>query len=297
MVGRRFLTASGFAVFVAIVNCCLAALLITKLSVIDRESMQRADLASSLQKLDALPDSIANAVLDAEYQQSRTAANGILPGTKTAADANALFDTLGTTNDESAVAKALSELNNWLIAGSDVAAVDAIRATQIERLRKMVVAKVSSLENQALRQVAARDGFRFHALAQSALAYYPADESAKSTAELRSLLSQQAIVASKLEALQRMRYNNWAASEIEKALKTHNRVRTLVPLKSNEPLIEAVGSILAPVDPAHLEPAAQSAYQYAVQKTMESLSDDSLRTKFATRLTKSDVVRIRLDQF
>ena len=295
--GRRFITLTGLTLVVTIVNWCLAVVLMSNLAEIKELELRPVDLTEITSKIDALPEKITGTMLDAEQDQAnRNPEEEEQIIQKSASEVSALFEKIGPTPDARTLAQALTELDGWAIVESDIQAVDDIRESQTNRLRETVVASVNSLEEKALNEPAARDGFQYHSLAQGVLAYYPTDTDPRKIEEIRTLLNQQAMVASKLEALQRMRYNNWASSELSRALQAHNRVRTLNPLKDNGPLIEAVGSIIAPIDPAQLEPATHAAYQFVVQKTLESLHEE-LKPKLVSRMTKAGVTRIRLDQF
>ena len=286
------LTQVGLAIMV--VNICVGGMLLWKLQTIENIASKTAALEK---RIDKLPTTLADAVVDAEYRKQLASQGNSDPiPLKSSKDVEIRFAELGESPDIEKLSLALTEVEDWPISETDLVAVEDIRQKQLQKLRDLVAATVTSLQQQALGQPAARDGYVFHAKAQAILAYFPADTNNNVTEQLRTLLEKQSTVATKLDAIQRMRYNNWASSEISKALIAHDKNKSLRPWAKNEHLIGIVSAYLEPIDPTLLEPATRQANMLVVQTTQESLGRD-FKTRLPQRLTRAGIQRINLNQF
>ena len=249
------------------------------------------------QRLDGLSEDITNRIIDAESADSGAVTEGDEIVLRTVSELEAFFQALGGTPEIPRFAQALTEVDDWPFALEDEERVRVIKGQQAQRLRTSVKLEVERLQKSALDKAAARDGLKDHAAAQRLLAFYPVSSYEPAMADdLRVLQDGQAAVANKLDALQRLHYNNWAVMQVGMALKYHDDHKSKNPLNDNLSLVEPIVKILAPIDPILLEPEAREFYGYTVTTIRNTLGTD-IRPQFAERMTKRDTKRLGVDEF
>ncbi len=215
----------------------------------------------------------------------------------TVGDAEGVVQKLGDNPSADRLAEAILTIDGWLIKPGEEERFKKYKLGQQSRLRQLVKAQVSALQEAALGAATSSEGTKKHAEAGRILAMYPMSDEPSVVEEAKLLATRQAETVGRLEALRRQRYNRWATDQIEKAIDFYNaNVSHFNPFNDNTVLIDSLVENLSEVDPAGLEPAVLELYNYIIDRTKGSISEKN-KLELAKRLTDPSVRRKALGDF
>ena len=215
----------------------------------------------------------------------------------TVGDAEGVVQKLGDNPSADRLAEAILTIDGWLIKPGEEERFKKYKLGQQSRLRQLVKAQVSALQEAALGAATSSEGAKKHAEARRILAMYPMSDEPSVVEEAKLLATRQAETVGRLEALRRQRYNRWATDQIEKAIDFYNaNVSHFNPFNDNTVLIDSLVENLSEVDPAGLEPAVLELYNYIIDRTKGSISEKN-KLELAKRLTDPSVRRKALGDF
>lgn len=191
----------------------------------------------------------------------------------------------------------VSEIDGWLVTPGDEAKVDALKAVHLSKLRDLVKVEVNRHLERALKAANGAEGAKALAEAGSVFARYPMSNDRSVVEEATALSARQLEVATRLKALQRMRYNRWALERVEQALNHLNdNVSSWNPLSDNKRLLPPLVAYLGPIDPLLLEPLPLRLYEYVIERLKKKLSDTDA-IEFAKGLVAPNTSRKTLGEF
>jgi hypothetical protein len=215
----------------------------------------------------------------------------------TIADATNLVKSLGEQPTSEKLAEVIARIDMWLMKPEDETAIMTFKGAQQARLRGLIGAEVEAHQTAALKATSGSEALREHSAAGQILVRYPISEDASIIAEVKRLASQQAEVLNRIEVIRRQRYNRWAIGQIEQALDYYNKnVSRFNPFNDNAVLIDSLVTNLGEVDPANLEPAVLELYNYVIDRTKGSLSEQN-KLELAKRLTDPSIRRKAMGDF
>lgn len=194
-------------------------------------------------------------------------------------------------------AAGLTDLDAWVIRPEEEQAVLELKHELAARLRGTVKQEVEAKQGECLNKKTGDEAVQCHAEAGELLAFYPMDADPNVTHEAKVLAARQVEIATRIDLLRRQRYNRWAASQIETAIRGYNDNSSYTsPKKENKKLMDSLVAALAEVDPGMLEPAVIELYNYVIDLTKGSISELE-RVELAKRLTDPSIKRKTLGDF
>lgn len=192
------------------------------------------------------------------------------------AEANSIFDELGDSPTAEQLAHALATVDEWIVTPEEHESFQAFKVAKVAALRERVRAEVESLHNQALKSNNGAEALDFHAKASQVLALYPMDSTPSVLDEARSISSLHAKVAERIDDLRRQRYNAWALTCIEAALKEINATASFLMTSDNPKVIEATVKHLGEIDPVLLEPVVAQLYNHVVELAKNCVNSEQI---------------------
>ena len=215
----------------------------------------------------------------------------------TLSEAEGLVQKLGVNPSAEQLAEAILTIDGWLIKPGEEEAFKKYKLDQQSRLRQLVKVEVWAHQDAAINAATSAEGMEQHAEAGRILAFYPMSDDPSVVGEAKLLAARQTEVVGRLEALRRQRYNRWATEQIEKAIDFFNaNVSHFNPFNDNAVLIDSLVKNLGEVDPVWLEPAVLELYNYVIDRTKGSISEQN-KMELAKRLTDPSVRRKVLGDF
>lgn len=206
-------------------------------------------------------------------------------------NAKDIEDALGKVSfsDVRGFAKALSEADEWQFPHDQEEAAGKALEKGVSDLRARIRVAVIQTTDQALHTPDGTTGSKQLARAAEFLALYPQPSSETENAEAEDLSARISKTSRRLEDLQRLRFNDWAALQIEQALiGFHGNKKTFGD--DSDALINSCVSTLGTVETASLEPAVLSLYQQALSLTTEALSEAN-KVKLAKAISSTLIKR------
>lgn len=275
------------SVLASVVGLGLTSFALYRLTLISRDTIQaRNEIRIVLTKLRTDDDGLVDEAGDEPEVRFATVA-----------DAEGATQKLGPSPSADRLAETIVLMDGWLIKPGEEEAFKKFKLAQQSRLRQMIKAEVSARQEAALGAATSADGMKEHVEAGRILAMYPMSDEPSVIAEAKALATRQAEVVGRLEALRRQRYNRWATDQIEKAIDFYNaNVSRFNPFNGNAVLIDSLVKNLGEVDPAGLEPAVLELYNYIIDRTKGSISEQN-KLDLAKRLTDPSVHRKALGDF
>jgi hypothetical protein len=215
----------------------------------------------------------------------------------TLSEAEGLVQKLGVNPSAEQLAEAILTIDGWLIKPGEGEAFKKYKLDQQSRLRQLVKAEVWAHQDEAINAATSAEGMKQHAEAGRILAFYPMSDDPSVVGEAKLLAARQTEVVVRLEALRRQRYNRWATEQIEKAIDFFNaNVSHFNPFNDNAVLIDSLVKNLGEADPVWLEPAVLELYNYVIDRTKGSITEQN-KMELAKRLTDPSVRRKVLGDF
>jgi hypothetical protein len=193
---------------------------------------------------------------------------------QTKRDAEILIDELGKSPTADKFADALATVDGWIVSPDEGDSFQSFKASQIIRLRQLVKTEVDVLHEQALKSDNGTKAAEFHAKASQILALFPMESVEAVLDEARTLASRHSEVGVRIDVLRRQRYNAWAMSQIEEAIKAINSIASSFRTSDNPKTIEATVKHLGEVDPLLLEPVIAQLYNYAVEQAKGNVDSE-----------------------
>lgn len=212
-------------------------------------------------------------------------------------DAQAEIKRIGLDPGAEQLAESITRLDGWLIEPDQEEQFLRFKLEQLVRLRRAVETEVVAHQAAALKASTGIEGAREHAEAGKILVLYPMSDEVEVVEGAKRLSARQAEVANRLEVLRRQRYNRWATLRIEQAVNYFNaNVSRYNPFSDNATLIDSLVKYLGEVDPVLLEPAVLELYNYIIERTKGSISEQN-KLQLAKRLTDPAIRRKTLGDF
>ena len=199
------------------------------------------------------------------------------------AEANSLVVKLGEPSSATSMAFLLDRFYAWTITPSQVGEFSLLKNQLEARVRKAVVREVADLHAQSLACETGQKAGEKLITAGEILSLYRVTADAVVQKEAAELVCKHAEVGARLPVLQRMRYNQWAVTQIDAAIGGFNKNNKSFGADDSLCADSLVKELLE-VDPTVLDPVALDLYTYIVTKTNESVSEE-WRINIAKRLT------------
>lgn len=206
-------------------------------------------------------------------------------------------------NEPEELAKALAEIDLWVLEQSEQGQFDRLMDQEQERLRKLIAERVRSLHQQARDKALEKDSDgaeRLYAGAGRILALFPASEDSGVMEEARNLVAEHQKVGARLSQIRRLQYNQWAVDQIERALDDYTKknvgLKEAITGTDDDALTDSFVAHLGQVDPALLDSAVFELYQHALKRTLDDL-DEAHKIELSRRLTDPKNERKTLEEF
>lgn len=213
------------------------------------------------------------------------------------ADVNEYVKKLGDASSAQKLSDSLAELDMWLVPSADEEAFRDLKLRIASQLRQQVENEVQIMQKAALEAGTGAEAARQYSEAGRILSLYPMSEDRAVLEKAKLLSSSQAEVANRLEVLRRQRYNYWVTEQIQNAIDGYNKGSSYwSPKKENKVLMESLVDNLKEIDPTLLEPAVMELYNYVVDLTKGSISENE-KFELAKRLTEPSIKRRTLGDF
>lgn len=181
-------------------------------------------------------------------------------------DAEKVIADLGNSPTAERLAEALATVDGWVADPGEADALQEFKASQVTALRKLVKNDVDHLHEQALKADTGKKAAELYTKASQILAIYPTDSSESVLDEARSLSSKHSEVGVRINVIRRQRYNAWAMTRIEEAIKAINSIASSIITSDNPKTIDATVKQLGEIDPLLLEPVVVQLYNYAIDQ-------------------------------
>jgi len=166
--------------------------------------------------------------------------------------------------------------------------VDDLQSKLVLSLRELVESEVQTLHKLALDASNYGEGYCYFRDASATIALYPMTDEKGVIRQARELSEKHRKIEARLLTLRRQRYNFWAASRIQEALKALR--------KGGKGGIEASIEYLTVIEPSQMEPSVAAIYSYAVQQLMDELKKDE-KAEVAKKLSNPSTDRRTLEDF
>jgi hypothetical protein len=204
---------------------------------------------------------------------------------------------LGKSPTAEDLARALGQLDEWLVKPNEGAAFTEFKRSQLSVLRKQIEKEVHALHAQALKASSGDEAATVDARAGQVLSLFPVGTEPAVVVLTQKLTREHAEVGTRLQSIQRQRYNQWATERIEAAIGGYNKNSSYTsPKKENPLLIDSLVDNLKEVDPLLLEPVVLDLYNYVVDLTRKAISEGDT-VNVAKRLSSADNKRKSLGDF
>jgi len=201
---------------------------------------------------------------------------------------------LGKAPTADLLAEAAADLDSWFVEPEQDEEFSNLQSDLNERLRKQVSRDAAALHAKALAADSAKKAAESHSEAARILALFPLSGQKAVLNEAKRLAHAHSEIAARLEVLARQRYNRWATERVAAAIDGYNAKKSYWnPKKENPDLINSLVTNLGEVDPVLLEPAVLELYNYALDLTKSSISEND-KVDLARRLTDLKTNRKKL---
>ena len=197
-------------------------------------------------------------------------------------------------------AQAIAEVDEWLYAPEDEKPAKEKIEIAIETLRTRIEGEITSLSKEALDapngKTAGEKLQRINAL----ISLYPAPQSEINRSRLEKLSANILSTTRRVDDIRRLRYNEWAVSQIQTSLDGYRRELAITGIadakklikKNRESLLDICISAMSLIDPGFLEPAVMDLYNYTFGLTRDAMgSDDANRVKLAKGFANPATIR------
>lgn len=212
-------------------------------------------------------------------------------------DVNQHISSLRTPVRAKDMALAIAEIDSWMIEPESEESVKNLIDQKLDELRFKIVSEVKEESQKALDAPKSKEAREILNNISLLISLYPMSEKQEVIEQAQKLTDDQRKLVLKLESLKRLRYNQWAVSRVEQALNSYHKNSSLWrPKQENKALIDSLVKHLGEVDPNLLEPIVLNLYNYAVDITKESISEDD-RIKLAKALTEPAIQRLSYEEF
>jgi len=219
------------------------------------------------------------------------------PQFHTTKEAQQIVAKLGTSPTAENLAKALGQLDEWLVKPEEEAAFTEFKRSQLSVLRKQIEKELHDLHTQALNAPNGEEAATIDMRAGQLLSLFPMGTEPATIVLAQKLSREHANVGTRLQSIQRQRYNQWATNRIEAAIDGYNKNASYRhPIDENPKLIESLVDNLKEVDPLLLEPVVLDLYNYVIDLTRKSVSEND-SVNMAKRLSSADNKRKSLGDF
>jgi hypothetical protein len=189
-------------------------------------------------------------------------------------EAEELMTGLGKSPTAEEFAKALATIDNWIVSPDEADSFQQFKTSQVVELRQLVTNEIKVLHERALKADNGTSAAELHAKASQTLALFPMDTAQSVLDEARTLSSKHSEVGARIDALRRQRYNEWAMTQIEAAIKAINAIASSFKTSDNPKTIVTVVNHLGKVDPLLLEPVVAQFYNYAVDQAKNNVNSE-----------------------
>ncbi len=191
--------------------------------------------------------------------------------------------------DVQGFAMAVAEVDGWIFHPDQEEAAKDIIGKLVSDLRGIIRLAISAETDKAIKAASGTEGAKHLTRAGELFGLYPQPSSEAERTEAEALSATILGTARRVEDLRRLRYNDWAAHQIEQGLSGfHQNKKTFGD--DSEALIRSCVSTLGPVETSSLEPAVLALYQEALSMTTEALSEPG-RVKLAKELSSTSIDR------
>ena len=264
---------------------------------LDSVEAQIGRLTEKLNILDVHIGKLTDKVAAASAENGLAATDSMEGDLRSLAEARESLTQLGENVCAERLATFLAEIDTWLVKPEGEEELCQFKLELATRLRQKVKDEVVALQKAALHAPDGNKGVAKHSEAGSILALYPMSDDNAIIEEVRQLAAQQAEVAVRLEVIRRQKYNFWATTQVEAAIKKYNDIKSAIPRRTDkQKLIASLVGCLGRVDPALLEPIVLELYNYCIDNTKGALSDAE-KIELAKKMTDPTVVRKTLGDF
>ena len=146
--------------------------------------------------------------------------------------------------------------------------VEDARNRMVELLRNEVPTVVRKLDEQALKSTDYTQAKRLWAESSAVLGFYPSSNDPVEAGKIQELVSAHDLVRTRIELLQKQRYNLWACQQIRKAWKDFEE-------NSNAGArMQTCLHFLGPIHPGLLDPVSLELYRDFLQTIQKKLTQD-----------------------
>lgn len=182
----------------------------------------------------------------------------------------------------------LVQIENTAFYQGDRHEVDKLQASLVVRLRELVESEAHTLHKLALNAPNYGEGYSYFRDASAIIALYPMADEKDVMLQAEELSEKHRKVEAGLLTHRRQRYNFWAASQIQNALK--------VLRNGAKGGAKTTIEYLTVIEPSQLEPSVSAIYSYTVQQLMDELKMDE-KAEVAKKLSNPDNLRRTLEDF
>lgn len=175
------------------------------------------------------------------------------------------------------VALAIAEVDEWLYVPEDEEPAREKIENEVKKLMAQIETGVERLLKEALDAKTGKEAHGKISAVNSLLSFYPAPKTAPERTKVGQITSRILDTSRRVEDIRRLRYNEWAITNIHHNLGVYrNETRLFPPNKrpSKEVLLGECQKSMAIIDPAFLEPAVLDLYNYVYGLIREIMAED-----------------------
>lgn len=188
------------------------------------------------------------------------------------------------------VAKAIAEVDEWFFIQKDEGPARERIEIEIEKLRTQIEKEITTLLNEALMATHGKTASEKMLKINTLLSFYPAPKTDEKQVMLKEITSNILNTSRRVEDIRRLRYNEWAISQIKNGLASYRDQKGKFRLNKKDMIMGCANSMNT-INPAFLEPVAMDLYNYVYGLTRDAVADDDefrimLANEFAKHNTK-----------
>ncbi len=198
------------------------------------------------------------------------------------------YHSINKPKSSSALADLLNTISLSTYSAEDQKKVANIESEIIYELRKQVRSEVADMQDKALKSKNYREGIGFLRDAGNVLALYPMSDDKAVVNEATYLSSRQSEILTRLELIRRQRYNYWAATQIQLALKIFRE-------QKKEGVQKAIKYIRT-IEPSLLEISVSNLYSYTIEQLVDEFKKDE-KANITKAVTNPSIQRVGLENF
>lgn len=186
-------------------------------------------------------------------------------------------------DDVEAYSKALAEVDEWVFHPDDEEIVSKELQKHISTLQDKLKAGIQKHLDAAIRAADSKEASASISKAGVLFGLFPQPSTEVEKKQVETLSEQLSAAARRVDEIRRLRYNEWASTQIQSAFSGYHAYKKSFG-DDDDDLIRAFVANLGEVDTSYLEPAVSGIYQQILSLTSDALAE-SKKVELAQKLS------------